>query len=125
MPYEKMARLVARLAARTEDGSVNWEETAVTGQFQLAFPNYSVLVLLQESKGQIAGALDVVLRVCNTAGDVVEEVADPDLEDILENPYQDMLELYQLARRSAMGVEDALNSILSALEDEDDDKVPF
>lgn len=117
----KLAKIIAKLLERTKVGSVTWEETGGREVFQAAFPGYTIQVFSKDNEDE-PDQLDYVVRIVNEEGKVLEEVADPELRDVMEKPLETMKELYTLARRSALGVDDALNRILSSLEEKD---VPF
>jgi hypothetical protein len=57
-------------------------------------------------------------QIFDADGALLEEVADPDLKDFLTDPFKVMRTIDETARRSAMGVEQALDRILGALGDE-------
>jgi hypothetical protein len=113
MSYPKIARLVSALLTQTESGSLTWAQTEKSDMFQASFPRYSVRIYTHQSNPI---ELDYVLQILNDFGDIVEEVSDPDLKDVLASPYVIMRDLHDAARRSAMGVESALDEILDYLE---------
>jgi hypothetical protein len=115
MSYVKIATVVKRLHDKTNRGDVRWEQTSKEGIFRAAFPGYSVLILPRDAP---EGAIDYVVQIFDDEGALLEEVADPDLKDFLTDPFKLMRTIYETARRSAMGVEQALNRILGALGDE-------
>lgn len=117
----KLAKIIEKLLERTQAGSVTWEETGKRGVFQAAFPGYTIQLLLREGDHP-SEAPDYVVRIVNQEGNLLEEVADPELKEVMESAFAKMQELYTLARRSALGVDEALNRILSSLEEKD---VPF
>lgn len=121
MPNLKLAKIIVKLLERTKAGSVPWEETGKQEVFQAAFPGYTIQVFSRENEND-PDVLDYVVRIVNEEGNVLEEVADPELSDVMEKPLETMKELYAVARRSALGVDEALNRILSSLEEKD---VPF
>lgn len=113
MSYPKIARLVEALLTQTENGSLQWEQTEKSDTFQASFPRYSVRLFMRYAN---EFEVDYVLQILNELGDIVEEVSDPDLKDVLDSAYKKMRELHETARRSAMGVESALDEILDFLE---------
>lgn len=114
MSYPKMANLVVSLLKQTNDGRLHWGQTEKPDVFQAAFPRYSVRMYSRQAN-QIE--LDYILQIINDVGDIVEEVADPELREVLDGSYRVMKDLYEAARRSAMGVEQALDDILGYLDD--------
>ena len=119
MSYPKMLYLVQRLYRRTDAERVEWEETEIEGVFQAAFPEYSVCLSMQLPDGHGPGSEDYVLSIFNARGLKIEEVSDVDLAEDLADSYEVMKHLYGAARRKAMGVDQALDSILSALGQDD------
>jgi hypothetical protein len=124
MNNPKVEAMVRRIKEKTSEGQLQWEETEAEGVYQTAFTSYSVQVSLEDSRE--AQGTDVVLRIFNSEGKMIEEVRDPDLVgDKYDSPkaFKEMRELYDTARRYAMGVEQALDQILKDLDDKDE--IPF
>ena len=119
MSYPKMVYLVQGLYRRTDAERVEWEETEIEGVFQAAFPEYSVSLEMQLPDGHGPGSEDYVLSIFNARGLKIEEVSDVDLAEDLADSYEVMKHLYRAARRKAMGVDQALDSILSSLGQDD------
>lgn len=113
MSYPKIARLVEALLTQTESGSLQWSTTEKSDTFQASFPRYSVRLYPEETNNI---EFDYVLQILNDLGEIVEEVSDPDLIDVMQTPFTKMRNLHESARRSAMGVESALDDILNYLE---------
>lgn len=110
MSYPKIAKLVSVLLEQTSNGSLKWAQTEKSETFQASFPRYSIRIYLHSNQS------DYVLQILNELGDIVEEVSDPDLAGVLGSPFQKMRDLHDSARRSAMGVESALDDILNFLD---------
>jgi len=119
MSYPQMVYLVQKLYRRTDDGSVEWGETEIEGVFQAAFSEYTVCISMQSPDGHVPGSEDYVLSILNDRGLKIEEVSDVDLAEDLADSYEVMRHLYRAARRKAMGVDQALDSILSSLGQDD------
>jgi hypothetical protein len=119
MSYPKMVYLVQRLYRRTDAESVEWEETEIEGVFQAVFPEYCLRLSMQLLDGHVPGSEDYVLSIFNARGLKVEEVSDVDLAEDLADSYEVMKHLYRAARRKVMGVDQALDSILSSLGQDD------
>ncbi|WP_338488003.1 hypothetical protein VRB78_18760 [Pseudomonas trivialis] len=113
MSYPKIAKLIDVLLTQTENGTLQWAQTETSDMFQASFPRYSVRLYVQ-SVSQVD--VDYVLQILNELGEIVEEVSDPDLKDVMEGPFRVMRRLHDAARRSAMGVETALDEILEFLD---------
>ena len=113
MSYKKIGTIIQSLHEKTISGAITWEETEVDGTYQVSFPNYSVRIFSIKSSTDN----DYFIQIINEFGKVLDEVSDIDLKDIIDNPYKLMKEIHNSARRQALGVEDALDAILSNLDD--------
>lgn len=125
MSYEKVGKLIDSLYTRTKTGYINWEETERTGVYQVSFPKYSVRLLSQPTRSQAYNGdetQDYIIQIINEYGIVVDEVSDIDVKDIIIDSYKKMKEMHDLARRQALGVDEALDEILRDLDDLD---IPF
>ena len=117
MLEQKTVTLVRRLFDRTNAGELGWEEAGETEGFRAALANYGVLIARREARDQWGSPLPCyVLSILNQHGRVVEEITAEDLGGSLPNPEKVMESLYEGARRRAMGVEEAFESILNSLE---------
>jgi len=114
MSYPKIARLVETLLLQTEAGTLQWAQTERSEIFQASFPRYSIRVYPDNNRSALQP--DYFLQILNEVGEIVEEVSDPDLRDVMELAFTKMQNLYEGARRSAMGVESALDEILDFLD---------
>jgi hypothetical protein len=126
---DKLHVLVRKLTQYTQSGKLQWETTPTDGIYQASFPNYSVRLFHRPSADQ-EGALDYWLEVLDEQGAVVDEFSDTALQQTgFTGAYKFMENLFQSARRSAMGADRAIDSILSALEEKapelKDDDMPF
>jgi len=113
----KVIGIFLSLHEKTKRGEIKWEETENAKEFQVAFPTYSIRIGSQE--GQY-GLPVYYLKIFNQEGKLIEEIGQDELGagvyPIGPGPGARMQELYELARRIAMRVEEALDSILSELE---------
>jgi hypothetical protein len=114
MADDKIVRLVHLLLERTKAGDIRWEETSSANTFQCSLPNYSVVISqrpLVISSGTVSLPTHA-LTLCNEEGKIIEELSDavPSLLGGVE-----LRELFEASRRSAMGVEKALDEILNLL----------
>lgn len=127
MSYQKIADLVTKIYKKSNDGTIEWEATEKEGTYQLSFSNYSVRIFTKENKNIYDNNQyedDYILQILNDEGELVEETNDGQLSQLLgEKSFEIMKHLYEIARRQVMGVENALDSILNELIDEDD--IPF
>jgi len=114
-----MKAIIDILQRRTMDDKLVWEETEEEGFYQIAFPRYAVRVSKRPTKVSGTTGTDYLVSIYNTEGKLIDEVSDLDMqEDYTDSdPYYMMKELYDNARRSAMGVQTALGDILKNLEE--------
>lgn len=123
MAYQKLAVLAHRLHQRTIEGRLEWEVTATSEVYQTSFANYSINISKLESRSEIKP--DIEISVFDDEGVELESFLDEDLSDSMfeefaepdTNAYQIMSETYDVARRTALGSEKAINEILSNLDD--------
>ena len=104
MANTKLLEVARALYERTMKGDLTWEATPKEGMFQVSFPNYSILVL--EENGE------VTLKICNEEGRVVEELTESQATVL---KFSNMREIFEGARRIAMGAEHALDELLRNL----------
>jgi hypothetical protein len=114
----KIVRVIELLRDRTRRNQLHWQPTARKGVYQAAFPNMTILISQRPNK-ELAGVKDIVVGIHNAEGETVEEVSDVDLQGDLTNSEQVMHEIYEVARRQALGVDKYLDNLLEYLEDEE------
>lgn len=110
MTNDKYYALVDRLISKTNQEAVDWKESGFPNGFQVSFPNYSLILSEQEDD---VGSVDYVVRIIDSNGTVIDRFSDADLGG---EYFSRMSELYQRARRQSLGVDKALDEILSELE---------
>jgi hypothetical protein len=118
MANDKLIRLVQLISQKTESGELKWEETAQENTFQVAFPKYVVQIALIPDEQMYA---TYSLRILNDRNVVIEEVTPDSLNPYEPKSYEDskriFRELYEAARRQALGVEQALDTLLQKLQE--------
>ncbi len=122
--YEKLATLAHALYQRTLKGEIDWEVTVSDGVYQASFSNYSIKILLEKSKS-VPDVEDVRISVFDQNGAEIESFTDVDIADEwkkrfshVSDSFDGMQGTYEIARRSALGTEKAIDQILSELEGE-------
>lgn len=113
MNNPKLEKLVRTLAEKTRLGELAWDESERSGVFQLPFSNSTVRIFTRESRAH-RGDVEYVVAILNSLGAEVEEISDETLG--VEWAFSIMKDLYEAARRKAMGVDVAIDSILDDLE---------
>jgi hypothetical protein len=105
MAANKLVEMTNLLLANTRAGTVKWEKTSTTGQFQAAFATYAIA---------IRGPSDAPsLYFFNEEGEMVEDFTS--VAAVLTGIVDQLKLLYQLARRQALGADKALDDILNIL----------
>jgi hypothetical protein len=112
----KYSVLVQRLHQKTLKGGLSWEETALKNAYQTSFSNYTIRIRLQDHEDNPY----IFVSIFNHDGRLIDEFHDESIRDDLQNSYPVMREIYDTARRSALGVEQALDDILDALQEPDE-----
>jgi hypothetical protein len=106
---EPIAKLIGRLHEKTERKEIRWKRNA-NKNFEASFPNYTV---------ELADAEDTIwLYIYNNEGDILDSTTSHQLGDWSMVESSDELEdLYRMARRIALGSDEAIEKLLAALED--------
>jgi len=121
MSYSKLNKIVKKLSEKTEAEKIEWEPTALEGVFQTAFSDYTIRLGTSTVRG------GVEIYIYNYAGELMESANCDALLSFDNNIYETMSKMYGAARRQALGVDKALDDILTALEEDDkpDGDVPI
>jgi hypothetical protein len=102
---EKLVQLLRIIHGKTKNGELVWEKTANSSEFQVAFAKNSITI------GGAAG-ITPTLRIFNEEGNLLEEIG------VLttSGTERDLLkEVWELARRRALGVDQAIDELLAEL----------
>lgn len=115
MLSDKVKGILLKLHEKTVAGTQPWQETTGDNAFITSFPRYT-LEIRKEYNPQ-AAAYDFFLTIYNSEGKIVEEFSDNELMRKFPNEglYLVFKEVYEGARSSALGVTEALDSILEEL----------
>lgn len=119
MTTDKYYKLFMQLYERTAAGSLSWQETVDKGTYIVSFSSYSVEISQISTEHDFEH--DVVIRIRDSNGEFVESIADRDVGanlsgDARSNFYLQCEALYKMARRTALGADKALDSILTDLD---------
>jgi hypothetical protein len=108
--HERIAKLIERLHEKTKAKTIAWEKSP-SGNFEASFPNYTV----ELSQG---GSTRLFLTIYNEEGDMLDKISDETLMTEAELFDHGLMlgELYGMARRIALGSDQAIESLISALE---------
>jgi hypothetical protein len=109
---EKLITFTHRIFEKTKNGELRWEATANSNVFAVAFPKYSVSLERVPETDDTRGF--IVLRISNDRGQTVEEFSSWQAS---RSGFEDMAELFDRARRIAMGLNEALDELLRDLDE--------
>ncbi len=116
MENEKLWALIRKLKARTLEDRVAWEGTTRENAYQAAFPGYSIVI--SNVADEEWGRDDYFLSIYDTEGRLVEKVSDAQLDaGMAKKEAHGLLgEVFDAARRQALGVDEALDAVMLALD---------
>ena len=111
MDYEKQGALILKLEELTFAGKINWQPSAQPGAFQVSFRENTVQIKLRPTvvETEEPDAVDIEFNLYNGEGEVVETFSDVELtSNDARRPdggiwYRPLLDLYNKARRTALG----------------------
>jgi len=115
---KRFVHLVTKLHENTLRKRISWRPTPDNEVFEAVFPQYSLRIGLKQRRE----TLDYVINILNDEGIAVEDFSDEDLsrDFSLDAPQQGwfrfMGEIHEMARRQALGADQAIDAILGELE---------
>ena len=107
---EKLLALLKRIYDKTLQGELRWEPTANGAAFTVAFARFSLS--LQRLYEASEDSEYILLRISNDHGQTIDELPEGKAVRI---GFRSMSELYERARRIAMGFDEALDELLTEL----------
>jgi len=113
---EKYRQLIALLVKRTDAGAA-WEPTERDGVFALSLPDYTVQI--SQRRRQDAQD-DINIQIVGWTGTTIDSFTHRDVARGLppeeyQIVYSSMFELFEKARRKALGVDVALDKLIQEL----------
>jgi hypothetical protein len=119
---EKALALLQRLYARTLAGTLDWQEAGSSGVFKTRLGDFE-LEITEIPDRDYFGSPDYLLRVLDAhSGKEIERISNASLGPVMDratpeglNPYELLNRTHELARRSALNVDNALEQILNEL----------
>jgi hypothetical protein len=109
---EKLAALLQRIYDKTVKGELRWEPTANGNAFTVAFARFSLSLERVSETDDLMGY--ILLRISNDRGQTIEEFTEGQAAQI---GFAHMNELFDRARRIAMDLDEALDELLSELDE--------
>jgi hypothetical protein len=120
---DKQRTLVGLLLKKTRRGELEWSEGIAKDSYQVSLSNNTIRIR-PISNRETEELNDYEFSLVNRDGKVVDTFSDVEIGHTMgEGPtrnkfYADVSELYEIARRTALGSEQVLNEILSELDPE-------
>ena len=122
---EQALALVQRLYARTREGKVDWQEANNESRLVLQQGNYA-LVLTQVPDPEFPDQPDYELAIVEEVSNkTIDRITNATLRPMMDrltdeglSPYELMARTFEMARRTVLGVDDALETILQGLAEE-------
>jgi hypothetical protein len=107
MSTQKLAELVTRLIRLTDQDRIEWTLGPDERSVMAAFPSYGVSLREHGS--------DFVIDIYNQQGNIIESIRDPEVAPWIPNSFQLMRSMYASARRRALGIDQAIDTLLDEL----------
>ena len=115
-------KLIERLLRLTDEGRIDWKETASEDYFQATVAQYVVTIgRARNNWDALDNHWDYQIRVADRKGTLIDEAAYSDFGDNTRTsevspPNSALTLLYEAARRSARNVDKALTDLLASLD---------
>jgi hypothetical protein len=117
MVDERIALLVTKLHQNTLSRKISWAPTVDDNAFEATFPRYTVRISEREGRTSI----QYVISILNDLGVSVDSFSDSELSARFADApldlgwYGVLREIYEMARRQALGADQAIDDILGEL----------
>jgi hypothetical protein len=118
---ERSLALVHALYKRTRDGAVDWQDVGTVDMFDAAFGDFRLRIRLVYDP-DYPNEPDYLLDVMNAHGGTIETISNISLRPLSDrltneglNPYTVLRQIFDMARRKALNVDEAIESILGEL----------
>lgn len=97
------SELVNTILARTREGKLGWEELSSTGFLARVGQTF---IVIDRSRGS-----QITLRITDEVGKAIETIDSSPFE-----PHEPLIEIYELARRQALKVDETLSDLKRRLD---------
>jgi hypothetical protein len=121
MTDHKLLALVQKVEAKTSSGELRWEATTVENLFQATLS--TSILQISETASPFAPAPDFMLTILSKDGIHLESISDEALTKLSNEAeleagyaYKIMGSIFREAKRQSLGVDKAINDILSELD---------
>ena len=123
MTEEKLVQLADKIEERSAAGTMRWEQTASNNEFQTTLSSFVIRIVCSPGENGI----DYAIRLTDSNGEELESITDVELSKLTrkisrgvnsKGGFEVMESIFKNAKRQALGVDKALDDILSELDDE-------
>jgi hypothetical protein len=114
MNYEKIARVIRALSRSAAAGATSWRKLDSQTAYEAEFAQYAVRISAEQTEDANASPSKYKLEIIKDDR-VIETVTSDQLKAALPASAFILREMYDAARKKALGVEDVLDEILQSL----------
>ncbi len=116
MADQKIYKLILGLYQKTQTGEVKWARS-IDAEFIASFQRYSVGVSQSQMPNRRTGKPNTYLKIYDAVGEEIESASSDDFDGDSDagNAPAMLAYIYENARRLAMGVDTALDTLLMEL----------
>jgi hypothetical protein len=107
MTNEKLVSAISLLLARTESNKIKWESDSWIDGYSIVFDENKVSV---RYNGKYH-----VFAIHDEDGNIIEEIADPEINKEFQSSQNLIAKIFELARRNSLGLDDILDNIIGKL----------
>jgi hypothetical protein len=119
MSNSKVGALLEGVIANTKSGKMKWQESHLANRFDLNFPNSTISIQPTINNSGLFDEEGFRITIYNGSGTQIETFSDYDIKDEWaekqRSSIQDLKELYEDARRQALGVDIVLDELINQL----------
>lgn len=112
---EKWARVAERVAYKTLDGELRWEDTEREGVYQTSFPEYTIRISKEQRSRESSGSSDIVITLHDSWGKPIGEITEEEYAQT-GNSTSLLHDMYQAAEQEALKLDESLDDVLKYLE---------
>ena len=115
MPHTKILQLIKGLRDQTRENKIHWQATNRENIYQASFPGTKYTLLIMKLEEDVPSPQGYIVSINDKDGIPIERIKSEELIKIMNEGYTALNEVYIRARRKALGVDQALEELLSIL----------
>ena len=116
MAKDKVVAMVEGLLVADKERLLDLKRSPHRGKFSASFPQYSVALEQEQYDGEFGPDVVTSLSIYDDNAELIDQYTDYQLQSLgLDSAKRLLNTLYESARRQAMGVEAALDTIIAGL----------